>query len=40
VYNQKTAPLVDYYANEGKLVSVNATSSDVVVQTIKDKLAA
>ncbi len=40
VYNEKTAPLVDYYAKEGKLVSVNATSSDVVVQTIKDKLAA
>jgi adenylate kinase len=39
VYNEKTAPLVDYYEKEGKLVHVNATSSDVVVQTIKDKLA-
>jgi adenylate kinase len=39
VYNQKTAPLVDYYQKLGKLVSVNATSSDVVVKTIQEKLA-
>ena len=39
VYNEKTAPLVDFYKKEGNLVSINATSSDVVVQTIKDKLA-
>ncbi len=37
-YNEKTAPLVSFYEKEGQLVNVNATSSDVVVQTIKDKL--
>ena len=39
VYNEKTAPLVGFYKDAGKLVSINATSSDVVVQTIKDNLA-
>jgi adenylate kinase len=38
VYNAKTAPLVDFYANEGLLLKVNATSSEVVVDTIKDHL--
>lgn len=38
VYNEKTAPLVSFYDKEGQLLTVNATSSDVVVQTIKDKL--
>jgi adenylate kinase len=38
VYNEKTAPLAGFYKNAGKLVSINATSSDVVVQTIKDNL--
>jgi adenylate kinase len=37
-YNEKTAPLVDFYAKEGQLMNVNATSSDTVVQAIKDKL--
>jgi len=37
-YNEKTAPLAAYYEKEGLLMNVNATSSDVVVQTIKDKL--
>ncbi len=38
-YNEKTAPLVDYYQGEGLLMSVNATSSDAVVAAIKAKLA-
>jgi adenylate kinase len=37
-YNEKTAPLVAFYEKEGQLVNVNATSSDVVVSTIKEKL--
>jgi adenylate kinase len=37
-YNEKTAPLVDYYSKEGMLVSVDATSSDAVVNAIKQKL--
>jgi adenylate kinase len=37
-YNEKTAPLVDFYAKEGLLFDVNATSSDVVVESIKKKL--
>jgi adenylate kinase len=37
-YNEKTAPLVSFYEKEGQLVNVNATSSDIVVQSIKDKL--
>ena len=37
-YNEKTAPLEAYYEKEGLLTNVNATSSDVVVQTIKDKV--
>jgi adenylate kinase len=39
VYNAKTAPLVNFYKKEGLLLSINATSSDVVVKTIKDRLA-
>jgi len=37
-YNEKTAPLAAFYEKEGLLTNVNATSSDVVVQTIKDKV--
>lgn len=37
-YNEKTAPLVDFYKKEGLLMDVNATSSDDVVNTIKSKL--
>ncbi len=37
-YNEKTAPLAAYYEKEGLLVNVNATSSDIVVSTIKEKL--
>lgn len=39
VYNAKTAPLADFYAREGLLMSVTATSSEVVVNAIKEKLA-
>jgi len=38
VYNEKTAPLADYYRNEGLLMDVNATSSDAVVAAIKEKV--
>ncbi len=37
-YTEKTAPLVSFYEKEGQLMSVNATSSDVVVSSIKEKL--
>ena len=37
-YTEKTAPLVSFYEKEGLLVNVNATSSDVVVSTIKEKV--
>jgi adenylate kinase len=39
VYNEKTAPLVDFYKNEGMLLTVSATSSDVVIKAIQDRLA-
>ena len=38
VYNEKTAPLVGFYKGEGLLLSVNATSSDAVVDAVKAKL--
>jgi len=38
VYNDQTAPLVDFYKNEGMLLSVKATSSDAVIEAIKEKL--
>lgn len=38
VYNEKTAPLADFYKKEGMLWDIQATSSDVVVNTIKEKL--
>jgi adenylate kinase len=38
VYNEQTAPLVDFYKNEGMLLSVQATSSDAVIDAIKEKL--
>jgi adenylate kinase len=39
-YNEKTAPLIGFYDKEGMLVTVNATSSDDVIDAIKAKLAA
>ncbi|MDJ0834856.1 MAG: adenylate kinase [Gammaproteobacteria bacterium] len=38
VYNEKTAPLADFYDNEGMLLTVNATSSEAVIDAIKGKL--
>ncbi len=37
-YNEKTAPLVDFYRKEGLLLDVDATSSADVVNVIKGKL--
>ncbi len=37
-YNEKTAPLAGFYQNEGLLFDVNATSSDTVVNAIRQKL--
>jgi adenylate kinase len=37
-YNEKTAPLVSFYEKEGLLTNVNATSSEVVVKSIKEQL--
>ena len=38
VYNAQTAPLVDFYKNEGMLLSVKATSSDAVIEAITAEL--
>ena len=38
VYNEKTAPLANFYEKEGMLLTVNATSSDAVIDAIKQKL--
>ena len=38
VYNEKTAPLADFYEKEGMLMTVDATSSDAVIDAIKAKL--
>lgn len=38
VFNDQTAPLVGFYEGEDMLWDINATSSDVVVDTIKGKL--
>jgi adenylate kinase len=38
VYNEKTAPLVDFYRGEGILLDVNATSSDTVVSAIRQQI--
>ncbi len=35
VFNEQTAPLVGFYEKEGLLLDVNATSSDTVVDAIK-----
>ncbi len=38
VFNEQTAPLVDFYRDKGMLWDINATSSDEVVKIIKEKL--
>ena len=40
VYNEKTAPLADFYRKEGLLLDVNATSSDTVVAAIRTHVGA
>ena len=37
-YNEKTAPLIGFYDKEGLLITVDATSSDAVINAIKGKL--
>jgi len=37
-YNEKTAPLTGYYEKEGLLMTVNATSSDTVVNAIQEHI--
>ncbi|MFV2058120.1 MAG: adenylate kinase [Thiohalomonadales bacterium] len=37
-YNDKTAPLIGYYDKEGLLITVDATSSDAVLDAIKARL--
>ena len=37
-YNEKTAPLAEFYEKEGMLLTVSATSSDAVIDAIKEKL--
>lgn len=37
-YNEKTAPLVGFYKDEGLLLTVNATSSDDVLAAIEGRL--
>jgi len=38
VYNEQTAPLAGFYEKEGMLLTVSATESDVVINSIKNKL--
>ncbi len=38
VYNEKTAPLAGFYENEGMLLTVSATSSETVIDAIKNKI--
>lgn len=39
VYNEMTAPLAGFYEKEGSLISIDATSSDAVIDAIKARLA-
>lgn len=39
-YNEKTAPLIGFYDKKGILITVDATSSDAVIEAIEGKLAA
>jgi len=38
-YEEQTAPLIEYYQNEGAMISVDGTSTDAVVKAIQEKLA-
>lgn len=37
-YNEKTAPLIGFYEKEGLLLNVEAVTSDVVVDAVKEKM--
>ncbi|WLE99005.1 MAG: adenylate kinase [Candidatus Electrothrix communis] len=37
-YNEKTAPLIGFYEKEGLVLSVEATSSDAVIDAVKKEL--
>lgn len=37
-YNEKTSPLINFYKDAGLLLSVPATSSDAVIDAVKEKL--
>ena len=39
VFNEQTAPLADFYEKEGMMITVSATSSEAVIDAIKNKLA-
>jgi adenylate kinase len=39
-YNEKTAPLIGFYRNEGLLLDVNAESNDNVIRAIQSRLGA
>ena len=39
VFNEQTAPLVGFYEKEGNLITVNATTSQSVIDAIKERLA-
>ena len=38
VYNEKTAPLANFYEGEGMILTVSATSSDAVIDAIQAKI--
>jgi adenylate kinase len=38
VYSDQTAPLVGFYKEEGLLLSVDATSSEAVINAIQEKI--
>ena len=37
-YQEKTAPLIGFYEKEGLVLSVEATSSDAVIDAVKKEL--
>ncbi len=39
IYDEKTAPLIGFYDQENMLLTISATSSDDVINAIKEKLA-
>jgi adenylate kinase len=39
IYNEKTAPLVDFYRAEGLLLTINSPSSEGVVNAIRERIA-